>query len=205
MNGTRAAETLSPRTPDQPMAFTPDEFLMGALWAWLFFLGLLAATEAALAVIPDVMAAMRYGTPSFTSVGFLGPALIISLLVAAPISGIAVLIAAPIVRRIAWRLRSRSSLWLHASVHAAVGAAVGALTILIVQAGFALWTDSAAPASALFGCCLIAAALTSASTVAGWGVALRNARRWDRGRRTARRIQGWIDQDAAVEDSAQDA
>ena len=57
-----AAGTLSPRTPDQPMAFTRDEFVMGAVSSWLFFLGLLAVTEVVIAVVSDVMASTRGGS-----------------------------------------------------------------------------------------------------------------------------------------------
>lgn len=197
-----AAGTLSPRTPDQPMAFTRDEFVMGAVSSWLFFLGLLAVTEVVIAVVPDVMASIRGGSSGFSSLGLLVPVLFISLLIAAPISGIATLIAAPAVRRVAWSLRTRRSLWLHAEVHAATGAIIGMLTIVVLQFCFAFWTDSAAPLPVFAGYTGIAAALTAASNVLGWAVTVRNARRWDSGRRTARRIQARIDRDATVEDGA---
>lgn len=199
------AGTLSPRTPDQPMAFTRDEFVMGAVSSWLFFLGLLTVTEVAIAVVSDVMASVRGDSSGFSSLGLLVPVLLISLLIAAPVSGIATLLAAPAIRRVAWRLRARRSPWLHAAVHAAFGAAVGALTIVVLQACFLLWTGAVAPLPQFGGYCLIAAVLTSASTVLGRGVTARNARRWDSGRRTARRIHARIDRDAAVEDDALEA
>ena len=196
------ASTLSPRTPDQPMAFTRDEFVMGAVSSWLFFLGLLAAAEVSVAVVSDVMGSLRGGPSGFSSVGLLGPVLLISLLIAAPISGIAALLTAPVIRRLAWRLRTRRSPWLHVAAHAAIGAAVGALTIAVLQLCFLLWTDAAAPLPQFAGYCLIAAPLTAASTVLGWAVTVRNARRWDSGRSTARRVQARIDRDAVVEDGA---
>jgi len=200
-----AAGTLSPRTPDQPMAFTRDEFVIRAVSSWLFFLGLLAVTEVVIAVVSDVMASTRGGSSGFPSLGLLVPVLFISLLIAAPISGIATLIAAPAVRRVASSLRARRSLWLHAGAHAATGAIIGMLTIVVLQFCFAFWTDSAAPLPVFAGYAGIAAVLTAASNVLGWAVTVRNARRWDSGRRTARRIQARIDRDAAVEDDVLEA
>ncbi|MDT0157268.1 hypothetical protein Q9R19_06495 [Microbacterium sp. ARD32] len=170
------------------MAFTREEFRVGSLAAWGSFIGLLLAAEIILAVVTDIRSA-GMGMPFF---GLLPLMLLVSLIVAAPVSGLALLLAAPLVRRLAWRLRTIRSIWIHVGVFALLGAVVGALTITVMQIGFAI--AGSASDLALFGrYCLLAAAFTAASTTIGWGTAMRAARRWDRRRRVVASMRGFED------------
>lgn len=169
-----ATAPASPRSDSEPMAFTRDEFWFGAWSTVGCFLGLLAVAEIVLGVVDGGFA------------GLLVLVLPVSLIIAAVVSVTAMMLASPVVRRLAWHLRSNASIRVHLLAHGACGAMVGALTTLILTL---LMPQGTASASLLVGSSLTAAALTAASAMLGWGFALRNARRWDRRQAMVQRMK----------------
>lgn len=187
MSGT-GAEPRTLRTPRQPMAFTTDELLRGGMAAWVIFLILLTGATAAV----GIDSAIRYGGG-----GWLIAVIPIVLLVAAPISGIVMVLGVVLARPIGHAMRRVGSVPLHLVVYSILGIAVALLYLTVVSGGrpFALLAFSG------FGLFSLHPAISAAIAVpAGWWWTARRALREDAG--LARRRGPTVDLDATVEDEA---
>lgn len=189
----------SPRTPDEPMAFTRDEFWRGAMRAWGAFLVLLLTLEVVAAVIGDLT--RPSGSTPF-SIMLLLILLVVSLLIGGAISGLSLAIGIPIAHRIASALRHEPRVPVHLSVFALYGFGFGAL---VGGASYALAFASTGSTSmgpaliAAFIAGLIAGVLSAAAVTFAWWTIARDALRADRG--IPRRRVTRTDPDAVVEDS----
>lgn len=188
-----------PRTPDEPMAFTRDEFWRGAMRAWGSFLVLVLAIEVVAAVVSDLSHIDRTGVAYMSNVAILPIVLIMSLLIGGVISGLSLLIGIPIAYRVATALRRELRVSVHLIAFAAYGFGFGAL---IGGASYAVAFASAGiSVGPTLNAALIAGALSCVAVTFAWWTIARDAVRKVRGipRRTSRRPK--VDPDAVVEDS----
>ena len=185
-----------PRTVDEPMAFTRDEFRRGTMRAWGMFLLLLLAAEVAATVVSDLTYVARTGVGHISNIAILPVVLLMSLLIGGVISGLSLLIGVPVAHRIAVALRKEARLAVHFAVYAGFGFAFGAV---IGGTAYAVASASvtASLLSALFAA-LIAGVLSSAAVVFAWWTIARDALR---GHRRTQRWRARTDPDAIYEDS----
>jgi len=174
----------SPRTDDEPMAFTADEFLRGTVASWLAFNALFAVS---LAVMSLITPASGWGSP-WAAVAMLAIYVVpISLLV----SGVVTLLCCGAAWALGRRLRRTPSLLPHVIGYAVLGALIG----LLVVGGYQLVVTQRLDLGGWFA--LLVLACSAAALPLGWSRAVRRARRADAGLiRPAR-----VDPDAAAEDA----
>lgn len=162
---------LSPRTSAEPMAFTVDEFLRGAIVAWLWFIGL--STIVWFIVSPAIaLVAAVFSLP--WSIGGL-----LAFLLPARVLG--------------WSLRRVATVWVHVVAFAVLGVAIGPVMTIV----FSSLTSSSGYDS--WSMTMIVNLLASACAVPlGWSHAYRRGVRNDQGRTPTRAS---TDPDAAAEDA----
>lgn len=161
----------SPRSPDEPYAFTRDEAVRGALWAWLTFMALMVSTVGAFVL---ALAAPSAFSPSTGLLGAGYYALITlgyTILIGGGVSLAATIVLAPLAVWVARRMRHSASLATHLTVFALFGAGIGVLAVVVytLVTGGPYILTTPVPA--------ITIAMTTASVVIGWLRASRHARR----------------------------
>lgn len=177
------------RTPEQPMAFTPDELLRGGLTVWLTFLAVLA-TLFGMGAIPMLGSDVNLG-----GVGsYLGMLLFI-VVIAGLVSGVVLVFGLLVTRPIALALRRVRSIAVHTVVYALLGAGIGILYLTVITGGHPtnLFTETLASALAT-GNIVVVLVLSPAiaATVAvplGWWLTVRRVLRQDAGSSSVARIQ----------------
>lgn len=184
------------RTPQQPMAFTPDELLRGGGTVWLIFVLLLSA----LVVVSAVTSSVLNGA----DLTDLDPSLLIAPFVVAIFAGIPAGIVMVFgmlgVRPLATAMRRVRSIPVHLAVYTSLGLLIGMLYLTVATGGNVLRIVDYLPWGFLF----ISPAL--AATVAvplGWWLTVRRARRDDA--RALRAVASFPrDSDASSEDEGFD-
>ncbi|HWS50984.1 MAG TPA: hypothetical protein VN241_08240 [Microbacterium sp.] len=198
---------FSPRTTQEPMAFTRDELGRGAWYAWIIFMILMLVGLNALVFVS--IGPSAFAMPSFS--GMLLTSLTMVTIYAGVAGGAVSLLVMslglPLARLLGRALRSVSSLGIHFAVYLAFGVCIGGATVAIAS------TLTGLPiAQNWFGAVLGVAA--AVSVPAGWSLTVRRALREDRGLVRARRrrqramrrdgLPRGADADAAFEDSLLD-
>lgn len=175
-----SATLPSPRTPDEPMAFTRDEFWRGALAAWCAFMILLCVT---LIVAGIQTSGLPWGPPLSM--------ITLYLMFGVPIGGFVAAVVTVVVSPAAWALgralRRTRRIVAHLLAYAAFGAAMGCTVVLLsvlLTSGDASYTLASPLAWLTPPLCALAVAC-------GWAWTVRRSRRGAR-----------PDADAAYEDSA---
>ncbi len=160
------------RTPQQPMAFTPDELLRGGGTVWLVFVLLLSA----LVIVSAVTSSVLNGA----DLTDLGPSLLIAPFVVAIFAGIPAGIVMVFgmlgVRPLATAMRRVRSIPVHLAMYTSLGLLIGALYLWVATGGNVLRVVDYLP----WGLPFVSPAL--AATVAvplGWWLTMRRARRDD--------------------------
>lgn len=181
------------RTVDQPMAFTPDEMLRGALIAWGTFLALLAAGL----VVLGLGTALSSGRLDLGGVGPFIMLVLFVLLLAAIASGVVMSFGLLLVRAIARSLRTVRSFTAHLAVYSFLGILVGFLYLAVVTSGRPFGVMEFLPGGAVIAYPALAAAV---ALPFGWWRTARRALREDAGTTPPRQPQR--DRDAVAEDRA---
>ena len=161
---------VSPRTADEPMAFTLGELWRGGLYAWLFFL---------MALCLWILAPMAVAPGAYMSFD-LGGLFILTfyiLLFGGPISGFAFVLATPLAGALGTRLRRVRSRWIHLLTFAGYGALIGG-TVGILYALVLGPSGENAFASILYFVAM-SAGLTAVAAALGWLVTVQQAFRKD--------------------------
>lgn len=174
----------SPRTADEPMAFTADEFLRGVLASWLAFNLLFVV---ALLVLEALTHDPVWG-PFGAEVGIL---LLYVLPLSLLVSGVVALLCCAAARAIGSRLRRTRSALPHVAAYGLLGATIGT----VVVGGFQLATAHALDLANWLS--LLTIASSAGAPPLGWAWTVRRARRSDAGLLRARHI----DPDATAEDA----
>lgn len=197
---TEDVSLLTPRTADEPMAFTRDEFWRGAMRAWGAFLVLLLIGEIVASVVSDVTYAAQSDVAHMSSVSILPIVLGMSLLIGGTVSGASLLLGIPLARRMATALRRQRRISVHVACYAVFGFVFGG----VIGAGtyaLAFFSSSVAVAlEAVLAVGAIAGALTSVAVTGAWWTIVRRALREDQGR-VRRRRRERRDLDALAEDA----
>ncbi len=182
----------SPRTAEEPMAFTNDELLRGGLWAWAYFLLLLVL---GMGVLSGLMA-IDTGTadPGSVVISFLLFA-VVALMIGAPVSLILLPVGVMLAKPLGHLLRRTRRVSVHVVVYAALGTAVGFGYVAIFRAGN-LW----APLMIWDGVILVPAIAVAVAVPLGWWHTARRARDEDSGRRPRPQSRRRVDPDARAED-----
>lgn len=170
----------SPRTADEPMAFTKAEFWHGVGCAWAGFLALLLAIEIVASIVSDLSYSAQEGTQFLSSLSFLPTVLIVSLVVGGAVSGLSLLIGAPLAYRLAIALRRESRVFIHLIAFALFGGLFGFVIGSAVYALVFMSSSTAVQPLAVFSVGGIAAAATSTAVAIAWAVAARRALRAER-------------------------
>lgn len=193
-----SATIPSPRTADEPMAFTRSEFWRGAMRAWGAFLVLLLTLEVVASVITDLTYRAQTGVAHVYNLPLLPVLLLMSLLVGGVISGLSLLIGIPIAYRVGRALRRERRMAVHLAVYSAFGFIFGAL--VGGASYFVALSGSAASVGlpALYAG-LIAGGLSAAAVAFGWWTITRDVLRTHRD--VPRRRRPRVDPDAAYEDN----
>lgn len=163
----------SPRTPEEPMAFTWWELTRGVIAACLVFAIAAPALALVVAVISD---------PAHAGFSIY---LIVAgwLLGIVPTTALAGFALAPVAKRIGRALRHRRSLWPHLLSYFALGAAAsligGAIVGLLI--GATSWSgDAVMGAGFVIPLAALLAPVAGASAATGWLITARRALRDDR-------------------------
>ena len=171
----------SPRTVEEPMAFTRDELIGGALRTWSLFVALFVC----FAVVPFV------GT-SWDSIWFVlfigGYAGVVSAVIAA----FAAVVLTPLIWIVGRALRREHRLAVHLVVYILIGGVVAA-----IAAAMAELIGGGYP-----GLAVLAGVIALIAVPLGWWLTARTALRSDRGISPRRRRHERVDVDARVEDGA---
>lgn len=181
------------RTADQPMAFTPDEMLRGALIAWGTFLALLAAGF----VVLGLASSLSSGRLDPGAVGPFIMLMLFALFLAAIASGVVMSFGLLLIRAIASSLRTVRSFAAHLAVYSFLGILIGFLYLAVVTSGHPFEVMTFLPGSALVAYPALAAAV---ALPFGWWWTARRALRDDF--RTSETRRERRDPDAVVEDGA---
>lgn len=195
---------FSPRTAQEPMAFTRDELGRGGWYAWVVFMTLMLAGLNVLIFVASAPSALS--TPSFSGV-LLTSVMMVTIyagIIGGAVSLLVMALGLPLARLLGRALRSEPALSIHLAVYVTLGLVFGAATVGIASAltGIPIMQNT-------FGAVLgVAAAL---AVPAGWSLTVRRALRDDRsltptrrGRHHEKRRHGLprgADADAAFEDA----
>lgn len=175
----------SSRTPEEPMAFTRDEFLGGVARTWSLFVALVVAGL----VLPLFVRAWGSPIPELGVILFMAGA---AALICGAIAAAALLALAPLVELLARGLRREPRPAIHLVAYLLVGAVIGA-----IAAALAEFIGRGYPGlAALVG----TAALISVPVA--WWITARAALRRDRGILPRRARRPRSDVDALAEDTA---
>lgn len=161
----------SPRTTEEPFAFTRGEVWSGAGWTWVAFNGLL------LVAMGTALAWSAVASPSTTGWGSRAGLLLVVEFWTAVIGGLVsfavILVALPLAWVIARRMRRVRSVRVHLIVFAVLGAGIGMLALGVYA------ISSYDPAASFWNPILlpVTIAITTTSVVFGWLRASRIARR----------------------------
>ncbi|WP_438352931.1 hypothetical protein [Microbacterium sp. CJ88] len=149
----------SPRTAEEPMAFTRDEFLRGVMASWIAFNLVWVAFIVFWPGSGGPLAGLLFG--------------FVYLLASAPASGVVTAVFAYPVCIIGRTMRRRRGVSLHVAVHALVGTVIGGLVIGVVALWFRQGIDVLNP--------FVLSTLLSATVALplGWAWAYCRARRSD--------------------------
>lgn len=173
------------RTPERPMAFTPEDFWRGAGTAWcVFMVILLVVVTALIAPAGDI--------------GMVAVALGYAGLIGGVVALVLMLVFAPVACLLARALERVRHMAVHVVVFAVLGATVGLVVLLIY---IAIGAESSSVFTSGWAWAVMGA--STVSVVAGWAHAARRARLSDR----AGGVYAWWsrapqDQDAPYEDRA---
>lgn len=165
----------SPRSAEEPMAFTPGELWLGAGFAWCAFMILLGGGFL-IAMVVEMVLSRTGPEAAYFDIDF---ALTMNVLIFAAVllvAGAVGLVAAAVGALVAWAigrgLRRVRPMYVHLLVYAALGAAVGTLAVWIMSLDEgAFWT--AGPYTWII---VVAATLAVPS---GWWLSARLALRGD--------------------------
>ncbi|MGL3150643.1 hypothetical protein ACSS7Z_09785 [Microbacterium sp. A82] len=167
---------VSPRTVEEPMAFTDGEFRQGAFAAWISFMLLLVS-------MLIVTAVLNSGLPWGPPLAMITLYLMFGVPVGGAVSAVVTLIAAPILRLIARRLARSPRIIVHVAVYTAFGVLLGFVVlsagVLITRGSFAYVFSTWFPAMVATMCAL--------SVVSGWAWTARRHKRVPRHRAPAAR------------------
>lgn len=164
----------SPRTDAEPMAFTPDEFLRGAVAAWLAFNLLFDLLYAAMAIVTSDP---RWGPLTAT----LGVLLIYAVPIALVVSGVVTLLLCGAAWWLGRLLRRHRRPAVHVIAFAMLGAAIGLLAVGTFELVTARSLDLGN------GLALITIASSAAALPLGWAWTVRRSRRAEAGTAQASR------------------
>lgn len=169
---------VSPRSADEPMAFSKDEVWAGGGWAWLAFNILLVTVMSIVSIWSEVAAASNGSTGM--GVGTVVFVVFYTLLIGGAVALCVMLIGLPGAWFVGRRLRRVASVPTHVVVHGTLGALLGVIVfgVYVVTIGQGRVLD--ALDTPLLS---VTVALTSVSVVFGWWMASRRAR-------SERRIDG---------------
>lgn len=184
----RTGAPQSPRTAQEPMAFSPLDLAKGALWVWLVFLGIvgLGLTVFAIAIQARAPSAAFFAT-GYAIILFLG----YSALYAGGIGLVATVALTPVAWILGRLLRHRRSIRLHILAYTALGCAVAGLAAAYLTViGRNVPVALPHPVVAL---CFIA---TVISVPIGWWLSARVALKDDRQAGRAERLSARRDLDA---------
>lgn len=159
----------SPRTADEPMAFTPLDLAKGALWAWLAFMILLELGLMVFAIIAQASAP----SGAFLATGY---AIILMLGYSALYAGGIGMVVTVVVTPVAWMLgrmlRRHKAIRLHLLAYTALGGMIAGLA-----AGYLTaigWNVAIAVQHPVVAICFAA---TVISVPIGWWISARGALR----------------------------
>lgn len=184
---------VSPRTPEEPMAFTNQELLRGAASAWVIFMAMLLLFSTIVAA--GLMAMPGWAPDPVTWVMLVLLIDLCVLLVGGGVSAIVMAFGAALVRPLGRSLRRVRSLRLHALVYTAIGLVIAAAYVALLLA---------TPLIQFIGGFLILPAIAAPLSVPlGWWRTVHLAFLEDRGLRVTR-TRGKADTDATVEDAARE-
>jgi hypothetical protein len=173
----------SPRTPDEPMAFTRDELLSGAFRTWSLFVALVCAGFFL------VFALQVWGASAWDSLLALAFIIGYAALIAGGVAAFATAIAVPAVYALGRILRHEGRMWIHTLIYIGFGLAVGLLAFFVgdaISGGYPMLSYMAGTCAAV-------------AVPVGWRLTVRASLRADRGDVRRRRIR--VDQDMAAEDA----
>lgn len=169
---TSARPADSPRSDAEPMAFTADEFLRGAVAAWLWFNVLFGATL--------TIAQLLTQSTGWDSWGSFVVVLMYAVPIALVVSGLVTLVCCGAAWGLGRLLRRHRSFVLHAACYAMLGAAIGVLVITVyVVAVQAPWDLTGWLAIIVQGC-------SAAAVPLGWGWTVLRSIRIEAGRARVR-------------------
>lgn len=161
----------SPRTDEEPFAFTRDELWSGAGWTWVAFTALLLVITGA-AMLWSTLA--EPATPGWgPRAGLLLVVQFWVLVIGGSVSFAVIIVALPLAMLVARGMRRIRSVRVHLTVFAALGASVGVLVLGVGASG------NVDPAGFFWNPILLPATLsiTTTSVAFGWLRASRQARR----------------------------
>lgn len=190
----------SPRTTDEPMAFTRDELTRGAWYTWFIFIALVFV---GLTIILEAsIADASLSTSSDQTMMFIGLillSLVVTVFVAGPISLFVMVAGVLVAWPIGHLLRRTRAIALHISAYVALGLPVGAIGMWLISVILGGTSFFAVPTS------IVVSAASVIAVPAGWWFTFRRALADDSYvlRRT-RHTCSFNDADAAVEDAAFD-
>lgn len=174
-----SAALPSPRTPEEPMAFTRNEFWRGARLSVGIFLGLILLLTVIGSVVLD-LTPLAPNTARASNIALLPIVLPVTALVAAPVSLIVMFLAHPLFHGIGRALRREPRVLVHLLVQALSGALVGAVVMGGVYFALFAFQQIQVAAGAVVIMASAGAAFTGVSVPAGWYLAYRRARQDDR-------------------------
>ncbi|WP_314647648.1 hypothetical protein [uncultured Microbacterium sp.] len=160
------------RTPQQPMAFTPDELLRGGGTVWLIFVLLLSAAVLVSAVASSVL---NGASPTDLDPWLLTAPIVVAIFAGIP-AGVVMVFGMLGVRPLATAMRRVRSIPVHLAVYTSLGLLIGALYLSVATGGSVFRVVDSPP----WGFLTVSPAL--AATVAvplGWWLTMRRARRDD--------------------------
>ncbi|UYO98576.1 hypothetical protein OED01_07685 [Microbacterium sp. M28] len=175
----------SPRTSEEPMAFTRDEFSAGALRSWALFVGLFVGLFSLRTIT------MSGGAP-LAALGFVAVVSGWVALLCAAISAIGLVVLMPALWLVARSLRRERRIVVHAVVYVLVGIGVAAGAAALAH----FFADGILD---LTGITAVAAAV---AVPVGWWLTARRALLRDRGIISRRRRRTRVDPDMLAEDTA---
>lgn len=161
---------LSPRTVDEPMAFTAEELVGGVLRGAGIF-----AVAAPVLTIAAVFIFFPESAPSSAAV-----VVMVWFVVVLPAALVAALVFTPVARAVGWRLRRERRRWPHLLSYGALGAC--AAVVAGAAAGLVIGGLAGAPFAAIASTTSIAAIyapVAAVSTSLGWYLRMRSALRAD--------------------------
>ena len=174
----------SPRTDAEPMAFTADEFLRGAVAAWLWFNLLFDPT---LAVVSVMSQSPQWG-PWWSGAAMM---LLYGAPIAFVVSGLVTLLSCGAAWIVGRMLSRRRSLVLHSACYALLGAAIGTLVVVGYTVAIGASVGEMNPIA------VIAIGSSAAAVPLGWGWTVRRSVRIE----ARRERRPSADVDAEYEDS----